>query len=290
MEINTVLPEEHIFTKRLVNIAKPPKRLCFMGKLPDSQAPRVAIVGTRKPSSYGREVTERLATDLAQAGVIIISGLALGVDSIAQTAALNAGGTVIGVVTSELPDIAPRSNRGLAESIINQGGAVLSEWMRGDGMKIRKWSFLQRNRLVSGLADAIVITEAAERSGTLNTAAYALEQGRDVFVVPGNITSPLSAGCNNLLLQGANPAFSAKDVLNAIAPTWKSTQPTQCALPIGSTPDEITIAKLIKHGVRNGDELQKQSGLSAADFATALTMLEINGVIKPLGANNWTLR
>lgn len=152
MEINTVLPEEHIFTKRLVNIAKPPKRLCFMGKLPDSQAPRVAIVGTRKPSSYGREVTERLATDLAQAGVIIISGLALGVDSIAQTAALNAGGTVIGIVTSELPDIAPRSNRGLAENIIKQGGAVLSEWMRGDGMKIRKWSFLQRNRLVSGLA------------------------------------------------------------------------------------------------------------------------------------------
>lgn len=261
-----------------------------MGKLPDSQAPRVAIVGTRKPSSYGREVTERLATDLAQAGVIIISGLALGVDSIAQTAALNAGGTVIGIVTSELPDIAPRSNRGLAENIINQGGAVLSEWMRGDGMKIRKWSFLQRNRLVSGLADAIIITEAAERSGTLNTAAYALEQGRDVFVVPGNITSPLSAGCNNLLLQGANPALSAKDVLNAIAPTWKSTQPTQCALPIGSTPAEIAIAQLIKHGVRNGDELQKQSGLSAADFATALTMLEINGVIKPLGANNWTLR
>ena len=261
-----------------------------MGKLPDTHAPRVAIVGTRKPSSYGREVTERLATDLAQAGVIIISGLALGVDSIAQTAALNAGGTVIGVITSELPDIAPRSNRGLAENIIKQGGAVLSEWMRGDGMKIRKWSFLQRNRLVSGLADAIIITEAAERSGTLNTAAYALEQGRDVFVVPGNITSPLSAGCNNLLLQGANPALSAKDVLNAIAPTWKSAQPTQCALPIGSTPDEIAIAKLIKHGMRNGDELQKQSGLSAADFATALTMLEINGVIKPLGANNWTLR
>lgn len=290
MEINTVLPEEHIFTKRLVNIAKPPKRLCFMGKLPDTHAPRVAIVGTRKPSSYGREVTERLATDLAQAGVIIISGLALGVDSIAQTAALNAGGTVIGVVTSELPDIAPRSNRGLAENIIKQGGAVLSEWMRGDGMKIRKWSFLQRNRLVSGLADAIIITEAAERSGTLNTAAYALEQGRDVFVVPGNITSPLSAGCNNLLLQGANPALSAKDVLDAIAPTWKSTQPTQCALPIGSTPAEIAIAQLIKNGIRNGDELQKQSGLSAADFATALTMLEINGVIKPLGANNWTLR
>ena len=149
---------------------------------------------------------------------------------------------------------------------------------------------LQRNRLVSGLADAIIITEAAERSGTLNTAAYALEQGRDVFVVPGNITSPLSAGCNNLLLQGANPALSAKDILNAIAPTWKSTQPTQCALPIGSTPAEITIAKLIKNGVRDGDELQKQSGLPAADFATALTMLEINGVIKPLGANNWTLR
>ena len=244
MEINRIRPDEHIFTQRLASIANPPKSLCFMGKLPTSGAPVVAIVGSRKPSAYGREVTEQLASDLAKAGCIIVSGLALGIDSIAQKAALEAGGTVIGVIPNELPDISPQTNYKLAMNIIKNGGAILSEWKKGDGKVVNRWSFLERNRLVSGLADAVIITEAAERSGTLNTAAHALSQGRDVFAVPGNITSP---------------------------------------------PAENTIIDLLRTGLRDGDQLQQQSGLNPADFATALTMLEINGVIKPLGANNWTL-
>lgn len=291
MEINTTIPEKHIFTQRLADIADPPKRLCFMGSLPDGEAPRVAIVGTRKPTQYGREVTETFATDLAKAGVVVISGLALGVDCIAQKAALEAGGTVIGIVPSELPDIAPRTNRRLAERIITGGGAIMSEWMRGDGTVVGKWSFLERNRLVSGLADAVLITEAAERSGTLNTAAHALSQGRDVFVIPGNITSPLSAGCNSLLRQGANPALTASDILEVIAPDRLQRGPRQTMLPVGATPaEETAILNLIIKGVRDGDHLQQQSGLSAAEFATTLTMLEINGVIKALGANQWTLK
>ena len=291
MEINTLRPDEHNFLQRLGNIADSPKRLCFMGNLPTGDAPVVAIVGSRKPSSYGREVTEKLAGDLAKAGCVIISGLALGVDCIAQAAALEAGGTVVGVVTNELPEISPRSNQRLAENIIQKGGAIMSEWKRGDGKIIAKWSFLERNRLVSGLADAVVITEATARSGTLNTAAHALSQGRELFVVPGNITSPLSEGCNSLLKQGAHPVTSARDILEIIAPaSLRSSTSKQISLPVGATPAETAILKLLIAGVRDGDQLQQQSGLSASEFATTLTMLEINGIIKPLGANRWTLQ
>ena len=289
MEINRIRPDEHNFTQRLASIANPPKSLCFMGTLPTSGAPVVAIVGSRKPSAYGREVTEQLASDLAKAGCIIVSGLALGIDGIAQRAALEAGGTVIGVIPNELPDISPQTNYKLAMNIIKNGGAILSEWKKGDGKIVNRWSFLERNRLVSGLADAVIITEAAERSGTLNTAAHALSQGRDVFAVPGNITSPLSAGCNALLKQGAYPATEAKDILQIIAPEQLK-KSNQSQLPLGSSPEETIIINLIASGVRSGDQLQQQSGLSASNFSTALTMLEINGVIKPLGANNWMLK
>ena len=289
MEINRIRPDEHNFTQRLASIANPPKSLCFMGTLPTSGAPVVAIVGSRKPSAYGREVTEQLASDLAKAGCIIVSGLALGIDGIAQKAALEAGGTVIGVIPNELPDISPQTNYKLAMNIIENGGAILSEWKKGDGKIVNRWSFLERNRLVSGLADAVIITEAAERSGTLNTAAHALSQGRDVFAVPGNITSPLSAGCNALLKQGALVATTATDILNVIAPSTTQSATDQTVIPLGETPAENTIIGLLRTGLRDGDQLQQQSGLNPADFATALTMLEINGVIKPLGANNWTL-
>lgn len=289
MEINRIIPDEHNFTQRLASIANPPKSLCFMGTLPTSGAPVVAIVGSRKPSAYGREVTEQLASDLATAGCIIVSGLALGIDGIAQKAALKAGGTVIGVIPNELPDISPQTNYKLAMNIIENGGAILSEWKKGDGKVVNRWSFLERNRLVSGLADAVIITEAAERSGTLNTAAHALSQGRDVFAVPGNITSPLSAGCNALLKQGALVAITATDILDAIAPSAIQSATDQAIVPLGETPAENTIIDLLRAGLRDGDQLQQQSGLNPADFATALTMLEINGVIKPLGANNWTL-
>lgn len=289
MEINRILPDEHIFSQRLTNIANPPKSLCYMGKLPETKAPVVSIVGSRKPSAYGKEVTERLATDLAKAGCVIVSGLALGVDCIAQKAAIEAGGTVVAVVPNELPDISPRTNYQLAMSIIEQDGAVVSEWMKGDNKIVNRWSFLERNRLVSGLADGIIITEAAERSGTLNTASHALNQGRDLFVVPGNITSPLSAGCNTLLKQGAYLVTEAEDILSVIAPE-KLQKDNGQELVVSATIEEGIIIKLISEGLRDGDEIQQKSGLSASDFATALTMLEINGVIKPLGANNWTLR
>lgn len=291
MKINKILPATSVFTEKLSLIDNAPEYINYLGELPESVTTVVAIVGTRKPSRYGVEVTSRIAYDLAKSGAIIVSGLALGVDALAHQAALDAGGITIGVVMDELPDISPKTNVPLARRMIESGGAVISEWSKGDNTTFNRASFLKRNRLVSGLADAIIITEAAAKSGTLNTASHALAQGREVFVVPGNITSPLSEGCNNLLKQGATPITCAQDVLEIIAPDLLlSNKQKQPSLLFGDTPAETTILQLIASGVRDGEVLQQQSKLSAAEFSTALTMLEINGLIRSLGANQWTIR
>lgn len=256
-----------------------------MGTLPETRMPTVAIVGTRKPTHYGKEVTQRLAGDLAKRGVVIVSGLALGIDGIAHRSALEVGGVTLAVLGNGLPDIYPASHKSLAKDILAQNGAIISEYE--PGASARPYHFLERNRLVSGLADAVIITEAAARSGTLNTAAHALEQGKEVFVVPGNITSPLSAGCNALLKQGARVAICAEDIIEVIAPELLTAQTT---LPLGANAEETTIITLLQSGVRDGDELLQRSNLDASTFATTLTMLELSDTIRALGANQWTLR
>jgi len=289
MKINRITPDEHFFTQRLTDIDDPPKSLCYIGKLPENYLATVAIVGTRKPTAYGIEITEHLSYSLAKKGVVIVSGLALGIDAIAHRTALDAGGKTVAVVVNELPDISPRTNLPLAKRIIKNDGAIISEYKPLQNRAVTRWSFLERNRLVSGLADAVIITEATARSGTLSTANHALNQGREVFVVPGNITSPLSVGCNNLLKQGATPITEVQDVLEIIAPQLTN-RSKQTKLPIGDTPAENKIIELLSSGLRDGEEIQQQSGLTVSDFATAITMLEINGIAKPLGANQWTLR
>jgi DNA processing protein len=285
MKINRVLPEKQPYLQIVGHIAKPPEKLHFIGILPERRLPSVAIVGTRKPTRYGKEVTHQLAFELAKRGVVIVSGLALGVDGLAHQAALEAGGTTIAVLANGLPDIYPATHKSLAERIVKQGGAIISEYEP----ETQAWpnQFLERNRIVSGLADAIIITEAASKSGTLNTAMHALDQGKEVFVVPGNITSPMSSGCNALLKQGASVVTSFEDVLEVIAPELLR---AQSSLALGSSPTETTIISLLQSGIRDGEELQRQSGIEASEFATALTMLEIAGTIRSLGANQWTLK
>lgn len=285
MKINTIAPEESEYLQIVNSIAKPPKSFHYCGTLPNERRPTVAIVGTRKPTAYGKEVTHRLAYDLAQKGIVVVSGLALGIDTIAHSAALNAGGTTIAVLGNGLPDIYPATNAQLGRKIVKQGGALISEYALGE--KARPHYFLERNRLVAGLSDAIIITEAALRSGTLNTAAHALEQGKDVFVVPGNITNPLSAGCNALIKQGAFLLTEAADVLDRIAPTANMNH--QTSLPLGHTELETTIISLINQGVRDGDELLEKAACNPTEFATTLTMMELTGSIRALGANRWTL-
>lgn len=244
----------------------------------------VAIVGTRKPTAYGQELTYRLAYDLASKGIAIISGLALGVDGIAHRAALDAGGITIAVLPTSLASIYPSSHRELAARIVGQGGALITEYTPDD--IIHKSNFLARNRIVSALSDGVLITEAASRSGTLATATYALEQGKPVMALPGNVTSPMSAGCNKLLKQGARVVTEAQDVLEELGIDINIQ--TQLFLP--QTQEEAIILTLLKQGIRDGDELQKSSNLAPAQFNQTLTMLEIEGKIRALGANQWSLK
>jgi DNA processing protein len=284
MKINMISPQDNKFTQIIDTIASCPEKLYFVGTLPEKRIPTVAIVGTRKPTAYGREVTYQLAYDLARRGIIIVSGLAIGVDGIAHRATLDAGGTTLAVLANGVDIIYPATNRNLAHDILAKG-AIISEYE--PGTEARDFQFLARNRIVSGLSDAVIVTEAAIRSGTISTVMHALEQGREVFVVPGNITSPLSAGCNNLIKQGAHPITDADDVLEIIAPDLLQ---LQTLLPLGSTPLESKIIGLLQSGVRDGDELQTMSEVKASEFASAITMMEISGTIRALGGNQWTLR
>jgi DNA processing protein len=176
--------------ERLKEIDSPPKQLYVIGaQLAELLSrPTVTIVGSRKPSPYGVEVTAQLASKLTQNGVVIISGLALGVDSIAHKACLQAGGQTIAVLPCGPEAIYPSTHRQLAKQMVEQGGSLVTEY--NEGTPPLRQNFIARNRLVSGLGDVVIVTEAAEKSGTLHTANFALSQGKTVMAVPGPITSP----------------------------------------------------------------------------------------------------
>lgn len=284
MKINRVLPLKHKYLQITECIADIQKTLYYLGNLPAERRTSVAIVGSRKPTAYSKEVTYRLAHKLAQRGVVIVSGLALGVDAIAHKAALDAGGITIAVLANGLDSIYPATNQSLAEQIIKQGSAIISEYPAGT--EARGHQFLARNRIVSGLSDAVIITEAAGRSGTLNTAAHALDQGKDIYAVPGNITSPLSAGCNALIKQGATPLTSIDDVVEIFSPTTPAHAPT---LFHTSSPGEAQLLELIRQGVRGIEGLQEGSGLSAPELAQTLTLLELSGAIRQVAPGVWSL-
>jgi len=285
MKINSIPPQKHKYLQIIDTIVKKPLKLHYIGQLPLDRIATVAIVGSRKPTAYGREVTYNLAYDLAKQGVVIVSGLALGVDGIVHRAALDAGGITIAVLANGLDIVSPASHRQLAHDIIAGGGAIISEYE--PGVDAREFRLLARNRIVTGLSDALIVTEATARSGTMSTVAHALDQNREVFAVPGNITSPLSIGCNNLLKQGAHPVTRAQDVIEIIAPELLA---GQALLPLGNTPLEAKIISLIQLGIRDGDQLQEQSGTDASEFSQAITMMEIQGSIRALGGNQWTLQ
>ncbi|MBQ6510689.1 DNA-processing protein DprA [Candidatus Saccharibacteria bacterium] len=286
-KINKITPQGAEYLQGLENIALMPKMLYFRGKIPENRVKTVAIVGSRHNTRYGEEVTYKLAYELAKTGVVVISGLAYGVDSIAHRAALDAGGVTIGVLGTPIDKIYPVRHTSLAREIIESGGAILSEYAPGAEVFPRT-SFLERNRIISGLADAVVVTEAAERSGSLNTATHALDQGKDLFVVPGNITSLMSQGCNKLIKAGAMPLTGVEDVLDVLFPAVKKSK-KQRRLIMGDTEEEAAILAKIAEGMDDGEDIIASLGIAASMFNQTITMLEIKGVVKSLGANRWML-
>ncbi len=286
-KINEVRPQEANFTEVLESIAVMPKMLYFYGKIPEKRVKTVAIVGTRKPTKYGSEIAYRLAYEAAKRGAIVVSGLAYGIDSVAHRGALDAGGITIAVLGTPIDKIYPRAHLGLAEKIVETGGVVMSELAPGAKF-YPKVSFLERNRLISGLADVVVIPEAAERSGSLNTAAHALEQGREVFAAPGDITRPMSRGCNRLIMQGATPYLEVDDVLNFLFPPTRKSR-RQATLLFGDTEEETRILRLVEAGCTDGEVLINELAWSAAEFNRTVMMLEIKGRLKAMGCNQWCL-
>ena len=199
--INITTIDDEDFPEKLKDIDDAPLILYYMGDLNLASSPSLSVVGTRKPTSYGKVVTEKLTRDVASAGIVIVSGLAYGIDSISHRKCLEVGGKTIAVLGNGLDRIYPKENEFLAKTILEKGGAILSEYPIGT--KPDKMNFPARNRIISGMSHGILVVEAKEKSGTLITVDFALEQGRDVFVVPGNINSVHSVGTNRLIQQGA---------------------------------------------------------------------------------------
>ena len=289
-KINHLSPLDAKYTEVLSTIAVMPKILYFYGKIPENVVKTVAIVGSRHNTRYGKEVAYKLAYELAKRGVIVVSGLAYGIDSIAHQAALDAGGTTIAILGTAIDHIYPRQHVGLAKEIVASGGAIISEYAPGAKVFTRV-SFLERNRIISGLADIVVVVEAAEKSGTLNTAAHALNQGKDVFAVPGNITSPYSVGCNKLIAEGAIPYTDPDDVLRSLFPeeyAKKRKKLNQLQL-FGDNDIETGILHCLADGLRDGGKIIEKLHLPPALFNESITILEIKGSVRSLGANNWSL-
>ncbi len=213
METRMLIPLEESFPDCLRTLRQPPSALYVRGDLPDPGIPSVAIIGARNCTFYGSDMAKWFSSELARAGVQIISGMAMGVDGIAQRAALDAGGRSFGILGCGTDICYPKSNRDLYDALLEKGG-VLSEYP--DATQPLPALFPQRNRLIAGFSQALLVVEAREKSGTLITADAALEQGKDVFVLPGRITDSLSTGCNRLIAQGASIALSPDTILEAL--------------------------------------------------------------------------
>lgn len=265
----------------LKTLYDPPAVLFVRGVLPNPDRKHLSVVGSRKASGYGKDVTRVLVTPLAKAGVVIVSGLAYGIDALAHQAALDANGTTIAVLGSgvDAQSIYPSANRALASQILARGGAIVSEYPIGT-MPLKE-HFPVRNRIIAGLSHGTLVIEATLKSGSLITARAALEQGRDVYAVPGPIHAPLSEGPNNLIKMGATPVTHPSDIHPV--ETEENSQSYQPA-----NEEERLVYQTIEAIPRHVDELIRLSELQPAIVNRAITMLEIKGVIQHNGGQYYS--
>lgn len=264
----------------LKQVTHPPPLLYSLGSWINESAV-VAIVGSRRCTVYGREIARRLAGELALAGITVVSGLALGVDTAAHQGALASGGRTIAVLGCGLDRCYPPSNTGLMKAI-RANGAVLSEFPL-DTRPLPQ-HFPQRNRIISGLSLGTVVVEATQKSGALITANYALEQNREVFAVPGHVDSPYSRGCHRLLKEGARLVETYTDILEElqILPITAAAEAAAAGSAKICTEAEENLLKLISHQPQQIDEIIRLSGLNAGQIGTLLLELELKGLVRQL--------
>jgi len=273
-------------------ITSAPIGLFMLGEMPDFDRLWVSVVGTRRPTNYGRDATKKIARELSERGVIVVSGMADGLDGVANQAALDGGSPTVAVLGSGVDICYPKVHERLYDDI-QQNGCILSEFPPGIGPE--KWHFPWRNRIISGLSLATIITEAEIKSGTSITVSCALEQGREVMAVPGNITSKRSEGTNKLIKDGAHVATCALDVLDALGvieseflDNINEEIHNINKLPLAS--NEKKVYSLLEDGYMGLDEIVKESGLEIRDVMVVLTKLELSGVIKELPGQKYTTK
>ncbi len=275
--------EDETYPTRLKEIDQPPPVLYIRGEyLPDDLF-AVAIVGTRRVTPYGRQVTEEIASFVASNGITVISGLARGVDAIAHQTALKAGGRTLGVLGSGVDKIYPPEHRAMAEKMM-QRGAIVSDYAPGTPPDAS--NFPPRNRIISGLSLAVVVIEAGETSGALITAEFAAEQGREVFAVPGSILAPQSKGTNKLIQNGALPLLNANDLMQVLDLTRMGEQKAaRKILPADET--EARLLNVLGSEPLHVDEIRNQAELPIEKVSAALALMELKGMVRQVGGMNY---
>ncbi|MDP3710525.1 MAG: DNA-processing protein DprA [bacterium] len=278
--------EDKKFPAVLKEIPSPPFLIYGRGRMEllTEKGMSVGVVGTRKPTSYGIEVVQKIVSGLVRAGLTIISGLATGIDSQAHETTLAEKGKTVAVLGCgvDQSSIFPPENRGLARKIIESGGIVLSEYSPGTpGVKEH---FPQRNRIISGLSRGVLVVEARERSGALITSRLALDQNREVFAVPGSIFSLASFGPNQLISQGAKLVTSAKDILDELGLDYTELEGLNSSEPIDEK--EWTVLQLLEEPL-GVDALVEKTGLNTSVLLSSLSMLELKGKIKNMGGDTY---
>lgn len=282
--INLITLNDACYPEKLKEIYDPPPILYVKGELKREDANAIAIVGARNATTYGKIVTERLSSELASCGYTIVSGMARGIDTFAHRGAITAGGRTIAVFGSGIDTIYPPENRGLATEII-ETGAVISEFQ--PGIPPDKTNFPKRNRIISGISAGVLVIEASNDSGSLITANAALEQGREVFAIPGNINSRCSSGTNGLIKKGAKLVEGIEDILEELRPQLAKREVGM--LKKERRPDlseeEELICSLISYEPIHIDELTFGSRLPSSRVLTLLLYLELKGAVQQLAGN-----
>ncbi len=272
------LLDENEIPKQLLEIPEPPKKLYIEGALPEKGSIYLTVVGSRRITSYGREVIEKLFAGLKGYPIIIVSGLALGTDACAHEMALKYGLKTVAFPGSGIDPrvIAPSTNRLLAKRIVEAGGCLISEFepMQPAGL----WTFPRRNRLMTGLARAVLITEAQDKSGTLITARLAVDYNRDVLVVPGSIFSPTSIGTNSLLRLGATPITKSEDIIEALGFSIDKSEQINREVK-DCSPEEKEILEILIEPMSR-DDLVRMIDKSVSEANSLLSIMEIKGLIK----------
>ena len=273
------------YPRLLMEIPDPPPYLYVLGELKGSEN-AVAIVGSRRASQYGLCTATRLARDLALQGVTVVSGMARGIDTAAHWGALKGGGRSIAVLGCGIDVIYPPENAALHDSL-SKGGALITEFPMGTAPLAE--NFPRRNRIISALSKGVVVVEAGEGSGSLITARYALEQGREVFAVPGNVTCSGSRGANGLIKEGAKLVERVEDILEELG--MEPHGPVQAAGPpsFSLTPQEAELYALLSRGPLQIDDIIVQSALTAGEVSATLLRLELKGAIMQLPGKHFTV-